>query len=112
METSFEASFRTSRFFVSRHSPWGYLADTKTQAQPAGEAWVRSYNGQAESDDRARKTVLDALGNVFVVGSSDAGINGSDWLILKYSSAACRCGRIVTPDRTTALIAPTRGCGQ
>ncbi len=63
--------------------PTGTLA----QVQPAAEAWVRSYNGLAESDDRAQKIALDSAGNVIVAGSSDAGIDGRDWLILKYSGA-------------------------
>lgn len=64
----------------------GLFAHNLGKTQPALETWVQRYNGMAESDDRARKLVLDASGNVLVVGSSDAGINGSDWLILKYSN--------------------------
>lgn len=65
----------------------GMLAQNLGKTQPALETWMQRYNGMAESDDRPRKAVLDSAGNLIVAGSSEAGINGSDWLILKYSNA-------------------------
>ena len=82
-----KTSFSNKRLLCAAALAIGILGDTQAQAQPAVEAWVRSYSGQAESDDQAQKVVLDSSGNVIVAGSSDAGVNGSDWLIIKYSSA-------------------------
>jgi hypothetical protein len=82
-----KTSFSNNLFLCAITLAIRILGDTVARAQPAVEAWVRSYSGQAESDDRAQKVVLDSSGNVIVAGSSDTGINGSDLLFLKYSSA-------------------------
>ena len=86
-QTKMKTSFSNKLFLYTAALAMAILGGTKTQAQPAVEAWVRSYNGLVESDDRAQKTALDSSGNVIVAGSSYGGINGRDWLIMKYSSA-------------------------
>ena len=60
--------------------------DLTAHAQPGTEAWVQRYSHDIGSDDRAAKVITDADGEVIVAGTSDAGITGSDWLIIKYSS--------------------------
>src|SRR6266404_6213347 len=57
------------------------------RAETAREAWVQRYSNGVGSDDRAKKVVTDANGNVIVAGDSDNGRTGHDFLIIKYSSS-------------------------
>ena len=59
-QTRMKTSFSNKLFLYTAALAIAILGDTKTQAQPAVEAWVRSYNGVAESDDRAQKTALES----------------------------------------------------
>jgi hypothetical protein len=49
-------------------------------------AWVRSYNGAANSGDAANSMVLDSAGNVYVTGWSRGVGTGWDCVTLKYDS--------------------------
>src|SRR6266446_1777748 len=58
-----------------------------TPAQTAVQAWVQRYSHPADASDYAQKVVTDNAGNVIVAGYTDNGINGADFLIIKYSGA-------------------------
>ena len=47
-------------------------------------AWVRRFNGNHNSDDRARAIGVDDLGNVYVAGSSYDTVTGFDYATVKY----------------------------
>ncbi|MDI6839451.1 MAG: hypothetical protein QMD71_01125 [bacterium] len=49
-------------------------------------AWVRRYNGPADSSDVAKALRLDNEGNVCVFGSSVGKVTGADYLIIKYDN--------------------------
>jgi hypothetical protein len=49
-------------------------------------AWVRTYNGSADSSDQARDMEVDASGNVYVTGSSRGVGTLNDILTVKYDS--------------------------
>ncbi len=50
------------------------------------QQWVIRYNGPANNFDQAHSLALDAFGNVFVTGGSEASGTGVDLTTLKYSS--------------------------
>ena len=53
---------------------------------PSGvQQWATTYNGTGNGFDEAYAIVLDALGNSYVTGSSDAGSQGSNYVTIKYS---------------------------
>jgi hypothetical protein len=85
------------------------LADVATQA------WVRRFSNVADSTDQPKKLVTDTNGNVYVVGNTDDGLVGQDWLIMKYSSAGLPLwtNRYNSPDnsRDTATAAAIDGGG-
>src|SRR5438445_323519 len=58
-----------------------------TPAQTAVQAWVQRYSHPADASDYAQEVVTDNAGNVIVAGYTDNGINGADFLIIKYSGA-------------------------
>jgi hypothetical protein len=54
---------------------------------PNGDtAWVRRYNGPANSTDEASAIALDGARNVYVTGSSIGSGTSSDYLTIKYDS--------------------------
>jgi len=56
-------------------------------AADAVEAWVQRYGSVGSARDQIRRIATDPAGNTVVVGSTDAGISGKDWLVIKYSNA-------------------------
>jgi uncharacterized delta-60 repeat protein len=53
---------------------------------PAGEiAWVRRFDGQKHGDDGPNALAVDAIGNVYVTGTSWSGKTHYDYLTIKYS---------------------------
>jgi len=55
---------------------------------PDGDtAWVRRYNGPADTSDIAFAMAIDDLGNVYVTGSSHGSGSKSDYLTIKYQSS-------------------------
>src|SRR5262245_23992691 len=64
-----------------------WLSLWPASGQTDKQAWVQRYNGPGVSDDAARKLVVDAAGNVIMVGFSDADFTGADMLVIKYSGA-------------------------
>src|SRR6516164_3490843 len=56
------------------------------QAQVTAQ-WVAYYDGPAHQDDQAFAIALDALGNVFVTGSSKGVDTGADYATVKYDPA-------------------------
>src|SRR4051794_29009931 len=51
------------------------------------ESWVRRFSNSAESNEQAKKVLTDSAGNVIVVGNTDDGLVGQDWMIIKYANA-------------------------
>lgn len=47
------------------------------------KVWERRYDGRVGGDDSAAALALDAMGNVYVTGSS-MGMNESEYLTIKY----------------------------
>lgn len=48
--------------------------------------WDRAYNGPAGGDDKAERIHVDALGNVFVLGTSAGNGSGTDFVVIKYDT--------------------------
>jgi uncharacterized delta-60 repeat protein len=67
----------------------GTLQDYATiRYYPNGDtAWVRRYNGPADSSDYARDIVIDDSGFVYVTGYSDSTGTYQDCLTIKYDSS-------------------------
>jgi hypothetical protein len=63
------------------------VALSAVHAQTSVQAWVKRYSHTADSRDYAEKVVTDNAGNAIVAGSTDDGISGGDFLIIKYSGA-------------------------
>ncbi|UCD19263.1 MAG: SBBP repeat-containing protein [candidate division WOR-3 bacterium] len=75
--------------FVNPYSS-GVLRDyvtIKYDAETGDTAWVRTYNGTADSSDMARDITVDAAGNVYVTGSSRHSGTLSDIITIKYDSS-------------------------
>src|SRR5678815_627870 len=55
---------------------------------PSGaEAWVSRYSPGGNIDSKGIDLVVDATGNVYVVGFSDPPSASYDWLVIKYNAA-------------------------
>jgi len=52
--------------------------------------YVRRYDGLAHLGDSPSKMLVDASGNVYVVGTGESSVNGMDALVVKYSKAGER----------------------
>jgi uncharacterized delta-60 repeat protein len=53
-------------------------------AQCVDTAWVRTYNGPGNEDDKAFAMMVDALGNVYVTGQSYQSGGRDDYVTIKY----------------------------
>jgi hypothetical protein len=63
------------------------LSSISSMAQPNPQ-WVRSFNNtNANDNDVAQKSVVDASGNVYVIAYSKGTNTGYDFLTLKYNAA-------------------------
>ncbi|MBE2216658.1 MAG: SBBP repeat-containing protein [Ignavibacteria bacterium] len=51
------------------------------------QQWASRYNGPANSGDGARSIAVDALGNIYVTGSSNGTSSSSDFATIKYNSS-------------------------
>lgn len=51
------------------------------------QVWIKSYNGTGNAEDKAVSIALDLNGNVYVGGTSYAGTNKQDYVIVKYNNA-------------------------
>lgn len=49
--------------------------------------WARYYNGPANLNDYAKDTEVDTNGYIYVAGTSDNGVGGSDITLVKYDSS-------------------------
>ena len=56
-------------------------------AQSVDTAWVRRYNGPADTTDVGRAIVVDGSGNVYVTGGSYGSGTGWDYATIKYDSS-------------------------
>ncbi len=78
---------------------------------PTGETeWVRGFNGSASSNDNGTGICVDALGNVYVVGSVQNLNRGYDIVVIKYNSSGTQLWfreyysfNIVASDMGTAI---------
>lgn len=48
--------------------------------------WSQLYNGSAGGNDFSSSILLDNAGALYVGGTSDEGVNGTDYIVLKYST--------------------------
>jgi hypothetical protein len=73
----------------------GYVENTSTGCdillikynQSGDTAWTRTYNGTANSTDKAFGIVSDAAGNIYITGTAAISGMGSELILLKYSSS-------------------------
>jgi len=50
------------------------------------QQWVARYNGTGNGSNQAAGVAIDAVGNVYVTGGSNASDNASDYATIKYNS--------------------------
>jgi uncharacterized delta-60 repeat protein len=67
----------------------GFFATVKYDPSGA-QSWIARYIGSAHSDDRAAGIAVDALGNVYVAGTSADSIAGNRCTTIKYNSSGTR----------------------
>jgi hypothetical protein len=60
------------------------LFSVRISAQSVDTAWVRTYNGSANSTDSASAIALDDSGNIYVAGSSTGTSTSADYTTIKY----------------------------
>jgi len=51
------------------------------------EQWVARYDGPGSDDDQATALAVDAVGNIYVTGSSEVSIISSDYATIKYNGS-------------------------
>jgi len=77
--------------------------------------WVRRYDGPAHLEDAPAKMLLDSAGRIYIAGSSDSALNGTDAFVAKYSATGSRLwvkrfnGTADSADRALALRARPGG---
>jgi uncharacterized delta-60 repeat protein len=65
----------------------GYYDWVTVKYYPNGSThWVKTYNTDVSGDDKAYDIALDALGNIYVVGSTHLYWSNPDYAIIKYDS--------------------------
>jgi uncharacterized delta-60 repeat protein len=76
---------------------WGYMEPTYMMCGTINyitvkynmygeQIWVKTYNGTGNGEDKAIAIALDIYGNVYVGGTSYAGSNKQDYVIVKYDN--------------------------
>ena len=60
------------------------LSEAEVFAQSVDTAWVRSYNGPGNDDDRARAMVVDDSGRIYVTGYCEGTEGNPDLATIKY----------------------------
>jgi hypothetical protein len=54
--------------------------------------WSETYGGVTGGWDRGEAVCVDDSGYVYVAGSSESGVNYSDFVVIKYRQNPCLCG--------------------
>ncbi len=62
-----------------------FLSSTRLIAQPVPQ-WVKTYNGTNNGNDRIKKTVIDASGNIYALGTTYNAQTKDDVILIKYNS--------------------------
>jgi hypothetical protein len=63
------------------------LSPVLLAADPVTEVWVSRYNRTTSRNDAADAIALDALGNLYVTGTSSGGVTNNDVTTVKYDAA-------------------------
>ncbi len=83
----------TGNVYVAGYSSGSGTGDDFTiiRYDPSGvQQWARTYDGPANSTDRATHLTLDTQGNAYITGYSDGGISNYDIALAKYQPNGTR----------------------